>query len=82
MIQYTLFCPNNILNLCRITGGEAAILAYAGSVVGIGNDFGGSIRMPAAFNGIYGLKSSPGMLKKLIFKGFIFQKLDSMNVNF
>ena len=44
------------------SGGEAAVLAYAGSVIGIGNDLAGSIRVPSTFNGIYGHKPSPGMI--------------------
>lgn len=42
------------------SGGEAALIASAGSVVGIGSDIGGSIRMPAFFNGVFGLKPTPG----------------------
>ncbi|RFU79264.1 acetamidase [Trichoderma arundinaceum] len=38
------------------TGGEAALLAMRGSVLGIGTDIGGSIRGPAGFCGIYGFK--------------------------
>ncbi|KAJ6628996.1 Fatty-acid amide hydrolase 2 [Pseudolycoriella hygida] len=41
------------------SGGEAALLAAAGSPLGIGSDIGGSIRMPALFNGIFGHKPSP-----------------------
>ncbi|KAL7920152.1 amidase signature domain-containing protein [Trichoderma austrokoningii] len=38
------------------SGGEAALIAMRGSVLGIGSDVGGSIRVPAAACGIYGLK--------------------------
>ncbi|CAF1200860.1 unnamed protein product [Rotaria sp. Silwood1] len=38
------------------TGGEGALLGLKGSPMGIGTDIGGSIRSPAANNGIYGLK--------------------------
>ncbi|CAF3762672.1 unnamed protein product, partial [Rotaria magnacalcarata] len=38
------------------TGGEGALLGLKGSVMGIGTDIGGSIRSPAANNGLYGLK--------------------------
>lgn len=40
------------------SGGEAAIIAAGGSPFGIGSDIGGSIRMPAAFCGIFGHKPS------------------------
>ncbi|KPP58548.1 hypothetical protein Z043_123614 [Scleropages formosus] len=41
------------------SGGEGSILASGGSVVGVGSDIGGSIRMPAFFNGIFGHKPTP-----------------------
>ncbi|CAB3992929.1 Fatty-acid amide hydrolase 2 [Paramuricea clavata] len=47
------------------SGGEAAIIAAAGSVIGIGSDIGGSIRMPAFFNGVFGHKPSPRMVSNL-----------------
>ncbi|CAD0084564.1 unnamed protein product [Aureobasidium vineae] len=37
-------------------GGEAALLALRGAVLGVGTDLGGSIRVPAAFCGLYGYK--------------------------
>ncbi|CAI2324922.1 unnamed protein product [Caenorhabditis sp. 36 PRJEB53466] len=44
------------------SGGEGALLGAAGSVVGVGSDIGGSIRMPSFFNGIFGLKPTPGLI--------------------
>ncbi|KAK5641912.1 hypothetical protein RI129_010459 [Pyrocoelia pectoralis] len=40
------------------SGGEGCIQAAAGSTFGIGSDIGGSIRIPAFFNGIFGHKPS------------------------
>ncbi|XP_032518667.2 fatty-acid amide hydrolase 2-B [Danaus plexippus] len=40
------------------SGGEGCIQALGGSCFGIGSDIGGSIRMPAYFNGIFGHKPS------------------------
>lgn len=40
------------------SGGEAAIIAAGASPFGVGGDIGGSIRMPAAFCGIFGHKPS------------------------
>lgn len=41
------------------SGGEGALLATGGAAVGIASDIGGSIRIPAHFNGVIGFK--PGM---------------------
>ncbi|VWD06227.1 amidase [Burkholderia lata] len=40
------------------SGGEAAIVAAGGAVFGIGTDGGGSIRIPAAYCGVFGHKPS------------------------
>jgi amidase len=49
--------PYNIhLSAGGSTGGEAALIAMKGSVLGVGTDIGGSIRGPSAFCGIYGFK--------------------------
>ena len=42
------------------SGGEAAVICSRGSPLGIGTDMGGSIRIPAAFCGIYGFKPTGG----------------------
>ncbi|CAI7641358.1 unnamed protein product [Penicillium bialowiezense] len=42
------------------TGGEGALLAMRGSMVGFGTDIGGSIRVPAMCQGLYGFKPSTG----------------------
>ena len=40
------------------TGGEAALIAARGSPLGLGNDLGGSIRVPCHFCGIHGLMTT------------------------
>lgn len=42
------------------SGGESAAIASGMSAAGIGSDAGGSIRVPAHFSGICGLKPTPG----------------------
>jgi len=44
------------------SGGEAAAISSGCSVAGIGSDGGGSIRVPAHFCGICGLKPTPGRI--------------------
>ena len=41
------------------SGGEGAIIGSGASPFGLGADVGGSIRMPAFFNGVFGHKPSP-----------------------
>src|SRR5207245_10841377 len=44
------------------SGGEAAAIASGCSAGGVGSDGGGSIRVPAHFCGICGLKPTPGRI--------------------
>lgn len=44
------------------SGGEGAAIGSGGSPIGLGTDLGGSIRLPAHFNGIFGHKPSLGLV--------------------
>ncbi len=44
------------------SGGEGAIVGAAASPFGLGSDVGGSIRMPAFFNGVFGHKPTGGLV--------------------
>ncbi|XP_015589795.1 fatty-acid amide hydrolase 2 [Cephus cinctus] len=44
------------------SGGEGALLGAGASVIGVGSDIAGSIRIPALFNGIFGHKPTPGII--------------------
>jgi fatty acid amide hydrolase 2 len=57
---------NNAYDPARIaggsSGGEGAIIGAGGSPFGVGTDIGGSIRIPAFCNGIFGHKPSGGLV--------------------
>ena len=44
------------------SGGTAVAIATGMASLGLGTDLGGSIRIPAAFNGIVGLRPTPGLV--------------------
>jgi fatty acid amide hydrolase 2 len=57
---------NNPYDPARIvggsSGGEGAVVGSGASPFGLGADVGGSIRMPAFFNGVFGHKPSGGLV--------------------
>lgn len=42
------------------SGGEGALIGCHGSIVGVGTDIGGSVRIPANLQGLYGLSPTVG----------------------
>ncbi|MCK4869482.1 MAG: alpha/beta fold hydrolase [Gammaproteobacteria bacterium] len=54
--------PNN--NPGGSSGGPAVAVSANFALIGMGTDNGGSVRIPAAFNGIYGLRPSTGLLSQ------------------
>ncbi|KAL9055811.1 MAG: hypothetical protein Q9162_003345 [Coniocarpon cinnabarinum] len=73
-VPHTLMTPetiNNIMGYCwnsrnrqlsagGSSGGEGALISAGGSPLGFGTDIGGSIRIPASVNGLYGIRPSSG----------------------
>jgi amidase len=55
--------PSNLkLTAGGSTGGEGALIAMRGSILGVGTDIAGSIRIPSLCNGIYGFKPSANVV--------------------
>ncbi|SPB43018.1 unnamed protein product [Aspergillus niger] len=54
--------PNRNLSSGGSSGGEGALIALRGSPAGFGTDIGGSVRIPASFNGLFGLRPSAGRM--------------------
>ncbi|EPB79272.1 Amidase [Ancylostoma ceylanicum] len=44
------------------SGGEGALIGAAAGLIGVGCDVGGSIRIPAFMNGIFGMLTTPGVI--------------------
>ncbi|XP_043261661.1 fatty-acid amide hydrolase 2-like [Colletes gigas] len=63
-------------NVGGSSGGEGAIIAACGSAISIGSDIGGSTRMPAFFNGVFGHKPTEGLTS---LKGVGLRKKDYPN---
>ncbi|KAJ8921405.1 hypothetical protein NQ315_003021 [Exocentrus adspersus] len=58
--------PHNTTRTCGgSSGGEASLLASACSIIGIGSDIAGSLRLPAHFCGVWGHKPSPGAVSSI-----------------
>ncbi|KFQ34355.1 Vitamin D3 hydroxylase-associated protein, partial [Mesitornis unicolor] len=47
------------------SGGEGALIAGGGSILGIGSDIGGRIRLPSSFCGLCGLKPTAERLREM-----------------
>nr|KMM65355.1 glutamyl-tRNA(Gln) amidotransferase subunit A [Coccidioides posadasii RMSCC 3488] len=62
IIDYTWNPANRNLSSGGSSGGEGALIALRGSAAGFGTDIGGSVRIPSAHNGLYGIRPSAGRI--------------------
>ncbi|KWU44658.1 amidase [Rhodotorula sp. JG-1b] len=89
----TLNPRNRDLTCGGSSGGEGALLALKGSILGVGTDYGGSIRVPSHCCGLYGLRPTtrriPYAGTSNVMKGYegmestigpMARSLDSLNV--
>lgn len=51
------------------SGGDAVAVATGMAALGLGNDFGGSVRIPAAANGLFGIRPSVGRVPRAAVRG-------------
>ncbi|OAR01444.1 hypothetical protein LLEC1_06531 [Akanthomyces lecanii] len=58
----TLNPLNTSLSAGGSSGGEGAIVGFRASPLGLGTDVGGSVRFPAACNGVYGFRPTVGRI--------------------
>lgn len=64
------------------SGGDAVAVATGMAALGLGNDFGGSVRIPAAANGIVGLRPSFGRVPRAAVRGMpVAMTLQQFSVN-
>ncbi|KAJ5081633.1 Amidase [Penicillium alfredii] len=62
VIGYTWNPKNRLLSSGGSSGGKGVLIAMRASPAGFGTDIGGSVRIPAGFNNLFGLRSSSGRI--------------------
>ncbi|CCD24170.1 putative amidase NDAI_0C05110 [Naumovozyma dairenensis CBS 421] len=65
LFGYTLNGLNQNFSTGGSSGGEGALISCSGSLLGLGTDIGGSIRIPSSYHGLFGLKPSTGKIPYL-----------------
>jgi amidase len=63
------------------SGGDAVAVATRMSAIGLGNDFGGSLRLPAYAAGVYGLRPSQGRIPRAAARQPVALTLQQFSVN-
>ncbi|KAL5336520.1 amidase signature domain-containing protein [Aspergillus crustosus] len=62
ILGYAFNPYNRNLSTGGSSGGEGAMQALRGSAFGVGTDIGGSVSMPASFQGVFSIKPSAGRI--------------------
>ncbi|KAL2812557.1 amidase signature domain-containing protein [Aspergillus cavernicola] len=75
----TLNPHNRKLSSGGSSGGEGALIAMRGSPLGVGTDIGGSIRIPSAWNNLFGLRPSAGRFSHTGFRN-VFEGQEAVKV--
>lgn len=81
--HYSYSCSNPIYGITKnphnptrtsggSSGGEGALVGAKGSIIGLGGDVGGSVRIPANFCGVCALKPTMGRFRFATFLSFFF----------
>ncbi|CAL9731284.1 hypothetical protein MOUN0_L05270 [Monosporozyma unispora] len=65
LFGYTYNTINTNFSTGGSSGGEGALIGARGSVLGLGTDIGGSIRIPSSYHGLVGLRPSTGTVPYL-----------------
>lgn len=65
LYPYNYSAANINLSSGGSSGGEGSLIAAGGARVGFGTDIGGSIRIPATYNGLFAMKPSVGRISYL-----------------
>lgn len=65
LYPYTYSAANINLSSGGSSGGEGSLIAAGGARIGFGTDIGGSIRIPATYNGLFAMKPSIGRVSYL-----------------
>ncbi|PGH00912.1 hypothetical protein AJ79_08067 [Helicocarpus griseus UAMH5409] len=72
---------NRLLTSGGSSGGESALIVFGGSVLGVGTDIGGSLRIPAACTGIFTLRPSFGRFPNFLTKSGLAGQESVLSVN-
>uniref|UniRef100_A0A670YN61 Fatty-acid amide hydrolase 1 n=1 Tax=Pseudonaja textilis TaxID=8673 RepID=A0A670YN61_PSETE len=64
------------------SGGEGALIAGGGSLLGFGTDVAGSIRLPSSFCGLCGLKPTGSRLRSVLYSSWVISSFTGDRISF